>query len=218
MSNIINAIRLDFRIVKSVYKTAALIFFIAIFVGITAQPAIPIFIIMVFSVFFSGVVFSISEKNHLNKLYGILPLGKSEIVIGRYLYALIFGVVNAIIASIIAYLIAALTHSGLDYFTYASTLALGFLYFCFAISVSFPIYFKIGFSKAYIFTMLPMYLILISGIFISKKTNVLDNFKQMIQYFMTHQNLILPAGVILGLILLLISCLISNVFYKNADL
>ncbi|MFT4007402.1 MAG: hypothetical protein QM683_17915 [Lacrimispora sp.] len=74
MGNIQNVVRLEFYTVKSIYRMAVLTYLISILFGIIAQPVIPIFLIMVFGVFFSGTVFSIYEKNHLDKLYGILPL------------------------------------------------------------------------------------------------------------------------------------------------
>lgn len=218
MSNILKAIKLDFYIVKSVYRRAVLTYLISILFGFIAQPMIPIFIIMVFSVFFSGMIFSLYEKNHLNKLYGILPLGKSDVVIGRYLYAFFFGIVQAVLAGIIAYAISFVTNKATDNFTLTAALSLSFLYYCFSIGIAFPVYFKYGFSKAYVFTMVPIYLIFIGGIFISKKTSALDNLKQLIQYFSTHQGMILAFGIGLGLILLFISCLLSCLIYKKSEL
>ncbi len=51
-----------------------------------------------------GLYFLLYEKNNLTQLYGILPLRKKEVVIGRYLYALAFGIVNGFAASILAYI------------------------------------------------------------------------------------------------------------------
>lgn len=218
MSNIVNVIKLDFYTVKSIYKMAALTYLISILFGFIAQPVIPIFLIMVFSVFFSGMVFSIYEKNHLNKLYGILPLGKSDIVIGRYIYALFFGIVQAVLAGIISYVISCVTNTVTDNFTLTATLSLSFIYFCFAIGIAFPIYFKFGFSKAYVFTMVPIYLIFIGAVFISKKTSVLNNLKEIIQYFSAHPGMILVSGIGFGLILLVISCFISYLVSKNTEL
>lgn len=39
----------------------------------------------------SGYTFSISEKNGMERLYGILPITKKEFVLGRYLYTIIMG-------------------------------------------------------------------------------------------------------------------------------
>lgn len=218
MSSLLNTIKLDFYIVKSVYKMAALTYLISILFGFIAQPMAPIFLIMVFTVFFSGMLFSIYEKNHLNQLYGILPLKKSDVVIGRYSYAFFFGIIQAVLAGIVAYAISVVTNRAADNFTLTATLSLSFLYYCFAIGIAFPIYFKFGFSRVYVFTMVPIYLIFIGAVFISKSTSVQNNLKEIIQYFSAHQGMILIAGVGLGLILLIISCVVSYLAYKKSDL
>lgn len=56
---------------------------------------------MVFAVTSCGTVFSTHEKSRSDKLYGILPLKKSEMIIGRYLYALIIGAVYVVITGIL---------------------------------------------------------------------------------------------------------------------
>lgn len=45
--------------------------------------------------------FSVTEKNHMERLYGILPLRKSELVVGRYIYVISLGM-TALIISLIA--------------------------------------------------------------------------------------------------------------------
>ncbi len=217
MSNIQNVVRLDFYTVKSIYRMTLITYFISILLGAVTQPIIPIFLIMVFGVFYSGMVFSIYEKNHLDKLYGILPLRKSDVVIGRYLYCFLFGITQAILAGIISYVISRATEIVPDNFAITATLSLSFIYFCFATGVAFPIYFKFGFSKAYIFTMVPMYLIFIGGVFLSRKPNALNSFKNILLYFSAHQVLLLLSGIAIGLILFGISGIISLGIYKNYE-
>ncbi len=218
MSNIQSVVRLDFYTVKSIYRMAVLTYLISILFGFIAQPVIPIFLIMVFGVFFSGMVFSIYEKNHLNKLYGTLPLGKSEVVIGRYLYAFLFGIVQAIFAGSISYVISRVTKIVPDNFTLTATLSLSFIYFCFAVGVEFPVYFKFGFSKAYVFTMVPIYLVFIGAVFLSRKANALNNLKNIFIYFSAHQVMLLLSGIGIGLILFVISGAISCSIYKKTEL
>ena len=50
---------------------------------------------MMFSMSFAGIAvsypFTISEKNKMERLYAVLPISKKEMVFGRYLYAVIIG-------------------------------------------------------------------------------------------------------------------------------
>lgn len=90
-----------------------------------------------------------------------------------------------------------------------------FLYFCLFIAVLFPIYFKYPFSKVYILANLLIYLITPIGLYVFKKTDLLKNLNQIIQYFTSNQYMIWITGIGVGLILLVISCSLSYLIYKK---
>ena len=48
----------------------------------------------------TGYTFSITEKNSMDRLFGILPVRKSELVIGRYVFVLAMGLLSLIISLI----------------------------------------------------------------------------------------------------------------------
>lgn len=50
----------------------------------------------------TGYTFSITEKNSMERLFGILPVRKSELVIGRYVFVLALGAM-ALVLSIITH-------------------------------------------------------------------------------------------------------------------
>lgn len=219
MSNILKSIRLDYYTLKAIYKTLIIVYILAMVLGLFTQPPVIFMVVMIFSSVFSGMIFSISEKNNLSNLYGILPLSKFEAVIGRYLFALFFGIINEIVAGSLAYIISPFAKREMDGITLILALSVSFLYFCMAVGVSFPIYFKFGFSKAYIFTMLPLYIVFISSVLlISKNPGSLNSLEQTIQYFISNPNMIWAAGIGLGLILLGISCPLSLLIYKRNEL
>jgi ABC-2 type transport system permease protein len=173
---------------------------------------------MVFAVTSSGTVFSIHEKNHSDKLYGILPLKKSEMIIGRYLFALIIGVVYSVISGILGIIMSRIMNAHLDSFTFWSTLMLAFIYFCFASGISYPIYLKFSFAKAYVFTMMPMYVIAVLMLFLTKKTNFISNLNKIIRFFTDNPVLIPIFGILIGLILLTVSALIANLIYTRKEI
>ena len=219
MSNVLKSIRLDNYILKAYYKTFIVVYVIAILIGIISQiPALTVVVVMVITAPFIGTYFSVYEKNNLGKLYGILPLGKFEVVIGRYLYALFLSIINGIVSGILAYIISIFINKGMDHLTFITCLSASFLYFCLFIAVEFPVYFKYAFPKVYIFTSLPFYLVFVVGAFIFKKTDILQHLSQIIQYFTSHQNMIWVTGIGLGLILLIISCPLSCLIYKKNEL
>jgi len=218
MNRIFQILKLDYFIVKTVYSKIIVVYFISILLGLLTQPIMPIIIIMFFCVSFSGLTFSIIEKNGCEKLYGILPIHRKEIVMGRYLYGFILGIANLIISVISAYIIAMLSKQEMDTFTVYLSIIFAFCYYSFAVSISYPIYYKIGFSKSYIFITMPLYLLILLMAFLSEKTNFIETIGQVLRYFSNHYILFLFFGFILSIFMLIISAIISYGIFKNSEL
>ncbi|MFL0246289.1 acyltransferase family protein [Candidatus Clostridium stratigraminis] len=206
MNNILKSIKLDHNIMKSRYPMFVIDIIGVFFAFITKIPIYGALIIMVISTPIAGQYFNIYEKDNLEKLYGILPLKKSEIVIGRYLYALCIIVLNGIMAAIVAYSVSIFTNKGMNSLEFLTYMSVGFLYACLMTAVIFPLYFKFSFSKVYIFSNLPFYLIFVLLFVLTRKTNVLQ---QTAQYLTFNLGMIAAMGFFLGLILLALSCLLS---------
>jgi surface polysaccharide O-acyltransferase-like enzyme len=195
---------------KSRYPMFMIAYILGIFLAVISKtPIFGALVVMVISAPLTGQYFSVYEKNNLEKLYGVLPLRKSGVVIGRYLYALCIVVINGIIAAILAYIISFLTNKGMSITESLTYLSSAFFYVCLMIAVIFPLYFKFPFSKVYVFSNLPFYLIFIITFAFTRKTNVLEQTGPMAQYLASHLLIIAAIGLCLGLILLALSCLLS---------
>jgi hypothetical protein len=218
MNNILQALKLDIYTIKTAYSKIFMIYIISIFIGLQTQSIVPIFMIMFLCVSYSGFPFSIIEKNDGGKLYGILPIHRKEIVIGRYLFALFSGALNLIISIILSLSAAILTKQSINIFALCFTISLSFCYYCFAIGVSYPVYYKFGFARSFIWTMLPMYLLILFFVFIAQRINMAETLGKALEYFINHQFLLLFSGLTLGIIILIISCYISYKIFKNSEL
>jgi Predicted acyltransferases len=208
MRNILKSLKLDHNIMKSRYSMFIIDIIGVFFAVMTKMPMFGALIIMVVSTPIAGQYFNIYEKNNLEKLYGILPLKKTEVVIGRYLFALCIIVINGIIAAMVAYIVSLLTNNAMSSIEFLIYLSVGFLYACLMTAVIFPLYFKFSFSKVYIFSNLPFYLIFIILFVFTRKTNVLAQVGPAVQN-LTSSLTIVVIGLGLGLILLALSCLLS---------
>jgi hypothetical protein len=218
MNNIFQALKLDYYNVKTSSSRIFMIYLISVFIGISTQPIVPIFMIMIFGVSISGLTFSIIEKNGCEKLYGILPIHRKQIIIGRYLYGFVLGIINLVISIVLAYITAMFSRQQMDSFIIFLSITLAFCYYTFAVSITFPIYYKFGFSKSYIFITIPMYLLILFIAFLSDKFNFNENIGQLLIYFSSHYALFLFCGLILGIFMLIISAVISYYIFKNSEL
>jgi len=219
MNRILQAVKLDFYTAKSTLRLSAVTFLASIAIGaVTKQPVFTAMFVMVFAVFLGGNVFSTHEKNHSEKLYGILPLKKSEMIAGRYLYGLAIGAANMVIAGVLAWAVAGVRNINTNSLLLWSALALAFIYYCFAMGVSYPIYFKFTFAKAYVFTMLPMYLIVLFLMLLNRRTDFASGLSSLSTFFTAHQYLIPVCGILAGLILLTVSAVIANLIYTRKEI
>ena len=130
---------------------------------------------------FMSVIFSICEKNKLNKLYGVLPIGKQQIVIGRYLFTLAFGILNGVIGVVLTLILAYALNINISSLTFMTYLSASFLVFCLFVSVQFPFYFKYQYSKIIAIAILPYLLLLVVGMIVIKRYAEL--FSQIIKFF-----------------------------------
>lgn len=208
MNNIIKAIKLDFLLGKQYIKYLAYFILLSAFlvisnkvlmVGIlTVMTLIPLKVV--------SLVFQCEEKSDLNKLYGFLPIEKSKLVIGRYLYMIVTGLVTLIIALIVQSII--LTYMGikLDSTDYIRSFLLGISLYIFNISIQLPAFYKLGSIRGSLFSYTPL-------IFFVLTFYVVGGFKdgggQTVSIIM--ENLTLVSVIFLGvsIIFLLASIIIS---------
>ena len=218
MNRIFLVLKLDYCTIKTSYSKVIMVYFISILLGLLTQPIMPIIMIMFFSVSFSGLTFSLIEKNNCEKIYGILPVRRREIIAGRYLYGFISGIMNLIISIILAYTIAIFSKQRIDTFTLFLSITLAFCYYSFAVSISYPIYYRIGFSKSFIFITMPLYILILLIVFLSERTGLIETISQDLEYFINHYVLFLLYGFIFSVLMLIISSFVSYGIFKNSEL
>jgi ABC-type transport system involved in multi-copper enzyme maturation permease subunit len=233
MDRVLNAVKLDFMTGRFYLALYPLLFILGLVIGTVVQmPIFTVILVIVLGVFIAGGVFSTSEKNHGERLYGTLPLRRRDMVLGRYLYGLVLGVGATVIAGILGFLASWISGAdmssfgpkrgslmvGADSLVFWAAIGFAFLYFCFSVGVAFPIYFHFGFSKAYVFTMLPLYLVVLAALLITRNLNPTVSLSDTLQFFMDHVYLLPIIGVVGGLILLGISFTIANPMYSRKEI
>ncbi|MCL2316238.1 MAG: ABC-2 transporter permease [Actinomycetia bacterium] len=236
MTTVVGAIRLDYLSGRSYLRLYPLFFLLALLVGTVAKmPVFTILLVVILGVFIAGGVFANQEKNHGERLYGTLPLRRRDIVLGRYLYALILGTIASVIAWAFGLLASRLAGvdmgqlgprrsslggtPGLNSLIMWFAIGAAFAYFCFAVAIAFPIYYQFGFARSYMFTMLPLYLVFLLGVLITRAINPgsLD-VTDTIQFFIDHVYLLPIIGVVLGLLFWAVSWTIAHRIYVHKEI
>jgi len=216
MKRILGAVKLDLMSVKGSLKIGLLFLFIPSFIGIVQQqPLLTLGIALLLTSVMCGIVFQVHEKNHLAKLYAVLPLRKSEMIAGRYIYALLLMCVNLGTGTILSFIVSRITGTGIEWLSFWTVLAIGFVYCCFMVSVGFPLYLCFEYQKAYAAANIPMFLVAMAAIVLGKNVHVSG---ETIRFFYDHIALLPLFGAALGLALLCVSMMISNGVYKYKEL
>ena len=95
MSDTLKAARLDFFLVRQYIKSMLLILLYPMIIIVLNKALLNgVSFGICFLSMTSSYPFTISEKHGMNRLYGILPVSRKSMVLGRYLYTCIIGLTS----------------------------------------------------------------------------------------------------------------------------
>ena len=111
---------------------------------------------MCFIAMTTGYTFSITEKNSMDRLFGILPVRKSELVIGRYVFVLAMGLLSLIISLIAQPLVLKVLGETVGAFDIVTAAIAGVFLFALYTVFQIPGYYKYGSIKGRVFMYIPV--------------------------------------------------------------
>lgn len=157
MNNVLRMVRLDFSLIKPYLKSLLIVLFVPVLVIYSTRNVISglVFFMSIISMT-SSYTFSIAEKNDLNRLYGLLPVTKREIVLGRYTFIALTGAVAALIGVALNVIILMLTNSPFTYAESVVAVSTGMMLYTFFTALQVPVFFKFGALKGRIINFIPV--------------------------------------------------------------
>ena len=172
MSNILKSTKLDIALVKPYFKTICFTLFLPIvFVFINRSLLTGISFAMCFIAMTTGYTFSVTEKNSMERLYGILPIRKSELVIGRYVFVIMMGLLALILSLILQPLVLIALGEAITSFDIIAAIV-GLLLFSLYTVFQIPGYYKFGSIKGRVFMYIPVVGFLLILLLLSKIPNM----------------------------------------------
>ena len=156
MSNILKSTKLDVALVKPYFKT------------ICFTLLLPIVFAAINRSLLTGYTFSITEKNSMDRLFGILPVRKSELVIGRYVFVLAMGLLSLIISLIAQPLVLKVLGETVGVFDIVTAAIAGVFLFALYTVFQIPGYYKYGSIKGRVFMYIPVAGFLVTLLLLSK--------------------------------------------------
>jgi len=204
--------KLDFFTMKSQAVLYAIMVLIVSMFSIMDSSIIVLFITGAwFTALMASNIFIIQEKNNLNRLYGSVSVELKDIVLGRYIFAFsnyVISLVTVIAVSLIVSLFR-------DMFIDVSNILLGFslslLIFSTITGIQMPLFFKLGYTKAKMWAVVP-FLVVMSLVIIPSFITVLSTFVQSV---MSNQSLVIAVGIVVSCVIQLISYKIAVIAYRK---
>lgn len=157
MSNILKATKLDFSLVRPYFKVIGFTMLLPIaFAAINRSILTGVSFAMCFIAMTTGYTFSITEKNSMERLYGILPVKKSEMVIGRYLFVLALGALALVVSLITQPIVLRVIGETVEKVDIISAAIGGLFLFALYTVFQIPGYYKFGSIKGRVFMYIPV--------------------------------------------------------------
>ena len=216
MSNILKSTKLDIALVKPYFKTICFTLLLPIvFAAINRSLLTGVSFAMCFIAMTTGYTFSITEKNSMDRLFGILPVRKSELVIGRYVFVLTMGLLSLIISLIAQPLILKVLGETVGVFDIVTAAIAGVFLFALYTVFQIPGYYKYGSIKGRVFMYIPVAGFLITLLLISKNP-VGEN--KLLFTVINSPVLLMLLAVIFVIAMYVISILVSIKILKNKEM
>ena len=216
MSNILKSTKLDIALVKPYFKIICFTLLLPIvFTAINRSLLTGVSFAMCFIAMTTGYTFSIAEKNNMERLFGILPVRKSELVIGRYVFVLAMGLISLIISLIAQPLVLKVLGETVGVFDIVTAAIAGVFLFALYTVFQIPGYYKYGSIKGRVFMYIPVAGFLITLLLISKNP-VGEN--KLLFTVINSPVLLMLLAVIFVIAMYIVSILVSIKILKNKEM
>jgi len=216
MNNIWKSAKLDFSLVKPYVKTICFTMILpVIFAAINRSLLTGISFAMCFIAMTTGYTFSITEKNSMERLYGILPIRKRDMVIGRYIFVIIMGLTALIFSLVVHPVILTILGETISIFDFINAAIIGIFLFALYTVFQLPGYYKFGSIKGRVFMYIPVAGFLITLLLITK---IPVGESKLLYTVINSPVLLMLLAIIFVIVMYVVSILISIKILKNKEM
>lgn len=212
MTAFLRITKLDFFTMKSqLFSYLSLAAVILMFGFMGSSVTILCFTCAWFTALQASSIFAIQEKNNLDRLYGSVSVSLNDIVLGRYMFMFLNYLVS-LFAVIILYfgfvLYRNTTFGALDIMLGFS---LSFFVFSAITGIQMPLYFKMGYTKAKMWSLIPFTAVMVLALipsFVSALSGV-------IEFMQSHKGILIIGGILASCIIQFISYCTAVILYRR---
>ena len=215
MNDTLKATRLDLALVKPYMRNICFTMAIPVaFAAINRSLMTGVSFAMCFIAMTAGYTFSVSEKNGMDRLYGILPISKTHLVLGRYLYTCSMGLLAFLFSMIVHPIVLKALGTTVQPVDICLAAILGILMFTLYTVFQLPGYYKFGSINGRIFMYIPIVGFLVILLFVSK-LNLTSN--PVIAALVGNPITAIIATLLVCIIAYLLSIIVSVKIIRNKE-
>lgn len=204
--------KLDFFTMKSQFVMyLALAAIVIVFTHMGSSIMVLCFTCSWFMALMSSNIFAIQEKNNLNRLYGSLSINLKDIVLGRYIFVCLNYVIS-LLGTIVLYSgFVLFQNKDLNLHEVLLGFSLSLIIFSIIVGVQMPLFFKMGYTKAKIWSLVPF----IAAIALFALPSFLGALSGVVKFMMSAGNVLIISGILASCIIQFVSYNISVVAYRK---
>lgn len=204
--------KLDFFTMKSQAVLYVIMVLIVSMFSIMDSSIIVLFITGAwFTALMASNIFIIQEKNNLNRLYGSVSVELKDIVLGRYIFAFSNYVISLVTVIAVSLIVSLFRDTFIDISNILLGFSLSLLIFSTITGIQIPLFFKLGYTKAKMWAVVP-FLVVMLLVIIPSFITVLSTFVQSV---MSNQSLVIAVGIVASCVIQLISYKIAVIAYRK---
>lgn len=212
MTNVLKMTKLDFFTIKSqLFSYISLAIIILMFEFIGSSVTILCITGSWFVALMSTTVFATQEKNNLERLYGSISISLNDIVLGRYVFVFLNYFVSFLLIIVLNFGFALYHGTTIGILDVMLGFSLSFLSFSVITGIQMPMFFKMGYSKARAWSLIPfsaVMLLLVIPAFVP----VLSG---LIEFMKLHTKTLVISGILASCIFQFVSYKISVILYRK---
>lgn len=216
MNSVLKATMLDFSLLKPYGKAICFVLLLPVaFVFVSRSFFLGVSFAMCLMAMASSYTFAVSEKNGMDRLYGILPIAKRQFVLGKYICVCAMGLLTLLVSLAVQTLVLMLLSEQVNLIDLMTAGAIGLVQFVLFVALQIPCYYKYGSIKGKLFMYIPILGLIGTSIFFQDK-----NIVQIQAVNNLLENPIALAVFVLVLIVIMIPSSIAistNILEKKED-
>ena len=157
----------------------------------------------------SSNIFAIQEKNNLDRLYGSVSVGLKDIVLGRYAFILLNYLVSFVAVIIMHSGFALFQNKAMELTDILLGFSLSLLAFSVVTGIQMPLFFKMGYTKAKVWSLVP-FIVVMAVVVIPSLVSALSG---VIEFIQANQSILIVCGILASCVIQFLSYQIAVVAY-----